>query len=66
MWVATIKGIGFALAIIALIGALKPPAMTHAVGAAAAPLVSMPPSAGDALAQNPDRLEQMLDPTDDA
>jgi hypothetical protein len=65
-WVAAIKGIGFLLAIVALIGALKPPALSPLVGAAAAPLASMPPAAGEALALNPDRLEQMLDPTDDA
>jgi hypothetical protein len=66
VWVATIKGIGFMLAIVALIGALKPPAQAHLAGAAAAPLASMTPAAGEALARNPDRLEQMLDPTDDA
>ncbi|HEV7606606.1 MAG TPA: hypothetical protein VGO61_04680 [Steroidobacteraceae bacterium] len=48
LWVAVIKGSGFALAIVALIGALKP-----------AP-------AADALVNHPERLEQMLDPTDDA
>jgi hypothetical protein len=50
LWVVAIKGAGFALAIVALIGALKPP----------------PVSRVDELLQHPERLEQMLDPTDDA
>jgi hypothetical protein len=50
LWVVAIKGAGFALAIVALIGALKPP----------------PISRVDELLQHPERLEQMLDPTDDA
>ncbi|MEO8018920.1 MAG: hypothetical protein ABI769_13985 [Pseudomonadota bacterium] len=48
LWVAVIKGCGFALAIVALIGALK----------------SAP--AADDLSKHPERLEEMLDPTDDA
>jgi len=65
LWVATIKGIGFALAIVALVGALKSPA-SHATSAPAPSSASMSPAAGAALAQHPERLEQMLDPTDDA
>jgi hypothetical protein len=48
MWVAIIKGVGLALAIMALIGALKHPRVT------------------DGLIQHPERLDEMLDPTDDA
>jgi len=48
--VALIKGVGLALAIAALIGALRPP----------------PVARSDALLQHPERLEQMLDSTDDA
>jgi hypothetical protein len=48
-WVAIIKGVGLALAIVALIGALKPPVQS-----------------GDELSQHPERLDEMLDPTDDA
>jgi len=48
--VALIKGVGLALAIAALIGALRPP----------------PAAGNDALLQHPERLEQMLDSTDDA
>jgi len=48
MWVAIIKGAGLALAIVALIGALKHPPVT------------------DELIQHPERLDEMLDPTDDA
>jgi hypothetical protein len=46
-WVAVIKGTGFALAILALIGALRHPS-------------------NDELIQHPGRLDEMLDPTDDA
>jgi hypothetical protein len=46
-WVAVIKGVGFALAIAALVGALKVPA--H-----------------DGLVEHPERLDEMLDSTDDA
>jgi len=46
-WVVAIKGVGFAMAIVALIGALKPPP-------------------GDELIQHPERLDEMLDSTDDA
>jgi hypothetical protein len=49
-WVVMIKGAGFALAIVALIGALRPPREIR----------------GDGLIQHPERLEQMLDATDDA
>ena len=48
LWVAIIKGVGFALAIVALIGALKHPRQT------------------DELIQHPERLDEMLDSTDDA
>ena len=48
-WVAVIKGVGLALAIVALIGALR-----------------RPPRSGDELLQHPERLDEMLDPTDDA
>jgi len=48
-WVATIKGVGLALAILALIGALK-----------------RPRERDDELLQHPERLEQMLDSSDDA
>jgi len=48
--VAWIKGAGFALAIAALIGALRPPGV----------------QAPDELLQHPERLDQMLDSTDDA
>ena len=48
--VALIKGVGLALAIVALIGALRPP----------------PAARNDGLLQHPERLEQMLDSTDDA
>ena len=47
--VAAIKGLGLGFAIVALIGALKPPS----------------PSS-DGLLQHPERLDEMLDPTDDA
>ena len=47
-WVAIVKGAGFALAIVALVGALKRPRQT------------------DELLQHPERLDEMLDPTDDA
>lgn len=47
LWVAVVKGAGFTLAIVALIGALKHPS-------------------GGALIKHPERLNQMLDPTDDA
>ena len=47
LWVAVIKGAGFALSIVALIGALKHPS-------------------NDELIKHPERLDQMLDPTDDA
>jgi hypothetical protein len=50
IWVAVIKGIGFALAIVALLGALKAPA----------------PPDGTALINHPERLDEMLDNTDDA
>jgi len=48
-WVAIIKGVGLALAFVALIGALKPPVQSN-----------------DELLQHPERLDEMLDPTDDA
>lgn len=48
--VVILKGAGFALAIFALIGALKPP----------------PAVRPDDLAQHPERLEEMLDATDDS
>lgn len=48
--VGWIKGVGFALAIVALIGALKHP----------------PVHASDRLSKQPELLEEMLDPTDDA
>ena len=48
--VAAIKGAGFALAIVALIGALKHP----------------PVHAAEQLSKKPELLDQMLDPTDDA
>jgi hypothetical protein len=48
LWVAVLKGLGFAAAIAALIGALKqPPAVPE-------------------LNQHPERLDEMLDSTDDA
>jgi hypothetical protein len=47
-WVAAIKGAGLALAIVALIGALKQSHQT------------------DELIQHPERLDEMLDSTDDA
>jgi hypothetical protein len=47
-WVAIIKGVGLALAILALIGALKRPRQP------------------DELLQHPERLDEMLDSTDDA
>jgi hypothetical protein len=50
LWVVVLKGAGFALAIAALIGALRPPAA----------------SPDDGLIQHPERLDQMLDATDDA
>jgi hypothetical protein len=50
LWVVVVKGAGFALAIVALIGALRPPPATR----------------DDGLIQHPERLEQMLDVTDDA
>jgi hypothetical protein len=49
LYVAVIKGVGVALAIVALIGALRRPAQTR-----------------DELSQHPERLDEMLDPTDDA
>lgn len=48
--VAWIKGVGFAVAIVALVGALWPP----------------PVQPNDPLLQHPERLEQSLDDTDDA
>ena len=48
--VVVIKGLGFALAIVALVGALKHP----------------PLAASDQILRNPQLLDQMLDPTDDA
>ena len=48
-WVAIIKGVGLALAVVALIGALK-----------------QPHDSDDELTQHPERLDEMLDPTDDA
>ena len=48
-WVATIKGVGLALAIVALIGSLQRPRRSP-----------------DKLSQHPERLDEMLDPTDDA
>jgi hypothetical protein len=50
LWVVVIKGTGFALAIAALAGALAPPAVSET----------------DDLLHHPERLEEMLDPTDDA
>jgi hypothetical protein len=47
-WVAIIKGVGLALAILALIGALKQPRQP------------------DEFLQHPERLDEMLDSTDDA
>ena len=49
-WVVTIKGVGFALAIAALVGALKAPADSNP----------------DDLLHHPERLDEMLDATDDA
>jgi hypothetical protein len=49
-WVAAIKGVGFALAIVALIGALRPP----------------PQAPGEQLRLHPERLEEELDASDDA
>jgi hypothetical protein len=48
-WVAIIKGVGLALAMVALIGALISPV-----------------NSSDGLSQHPERLDEMLDPTDDA
>jgi MYXO-CTERM domain-containing protein len=50
IWVVVLKGAGFALAIVALIGALRRPRAIR----------------DDGLVQHPERLEQMLDATDDA
>jgi hypothetical protein len=50
IWVVVLKGIGFALAIAALIGALQPQS----------------PAPPEGLLQHPERLEQMLDASDDA
>jgi hypothetical protein len=50
LWVAIIKGAGLALAILALIGALRPP----------------PVSNDNDLTHHPERLDEMLDSTDDA
>jgi hypothetical protein len=47
-WVAIVKGVGLALAVLALIGALKRPREP------------------DGLLQHPERLDEMLDSTDDA
>ena len=65
VWVAAIKGLGFALAIAALIGALKVPAVAPRV---MAPAVMAPVAMieADALGQHPGRLDEMLDATDDA
>lgn len=49
LWVAVIKGGGLALAIVALIGALKQPLLPN-----------------EGLIQHPERLDEMLDSTDDA
>ena len=48
--VVVLKGAGFALAICALVGALRPP----------------PPAPPDDLTRHPERLEEMLDATDDS
>jgi hypothetical protein len=59
-WVAAIKGIGFVLAIAGLIGALLSPHVNVTRQEELAP----PP--GEGLRKHPERLDQMLDPTDDA
>jgi hypothetical protein len=50
IWVVILKGAGFVLAILALVGALKPPQLMRP----------------DDLTQHPERLEEMLDATDDS